>query len=198
MLATPTPAPARLPVSNHPHMARRTPFQDLYIDGLWNLHAGACVMLITLPRMANLVSQQDLAGVLRDGLGQTSHRVDRLETMLAHFDGPARVHAAEVEALIGHGARYVAGWPSGDVRDIAVATVARIAWHYAIPEYQLAAALAESIGYSQHATDLRAMLANVRLIDEALHRVIETHIPARSARSSYRMDARICAVTSKP
>ena len=182
MRTTTSPAPTRLAIGEHPHMTIGTPFEDLYIDGLWNLQAGARVMLVTLPRMADLISQQDLAAVLHDGLGQTSHRVERLEAMLVHFEGPARVHAAEVEALIGHGARYVAGWPSGSVRDIALGAVARIAWHYAIPEYELAAALAESIGYHQHAIDLRTMLANVCQIDETLHRIIEAHIAAHAPR----------------
>jgi ferritin-like metal-binding protein YciE len=183
MRSVTSPTPAPLATGQHSPMKTRTPLVDLYVDGLWNLHAGASVMLVELPRMAELVSHRDLATVLRDGLAQTSHRVERLEAMLIHFEGPARVHAEEVEALIGHGARYVAGWPSGDVRDIAVGTVARVAWHYAMPEYQVTAALAESIGYKQDAIDLRTMLANVRLMDETLHRIIEGRIAAGAPRA---------------
>ena len=155
--------------------------QDLYVDALWNLHAGARVMLVDLRLIADTVADQELAGAAYDYLAQVHHRLQRLEAMLARFSAPARVHAEEMETVTRHAVRYMASWGSGDVRDIAAGTVYRAAVHYMIPQYQLACALARSLGYTTHAADLEPMREALLASDEVMRHLVEQRINAHLA-----------------
>ncbi len=155
--------------------------EDLYVDALWNLHAGAQVMLVDLRLIADAVADQELAGAAYDYLAQVHHRRQALEAMLARFSAPARVHAEEMETVTRHAVRYMAFWGSGDVRDIAAGTVYRAAVHYMIPQYQLACALARSLGYSTHVADLEPMLDSLLSTDEVVRHLVEHRISAHLA-----------------
>ena len=149
---------------------------DLYVDTLWNLYATTNVMIVVLPRMADAVSHPELATVLRDALGQASHAAERLKAMLSHFPGPARVHATEIDTLIGVAARQLVSWPRGDPRDVALSTVVRCAIHTAIPGCELAVVLAETNDLPEHAGELKALRDQMQATDERLRRAAEQRI----------------------
>jgi ferritin-like metal-binding protein YciE len=157
-----------------------TSLQDVYVDALWDLRAGAEVTLRSLSPMLPAVSDHELAAALQGFLGEVSHRLQLLEVMVARFSVAARLHAEELETLAGHAMRFLADGPPGDVRDIGVAMVCRAAIHYAIPEYELACVLARALGYEKHAADLEPMLAAVLVTDKTLARLIEDRIRAHA------------------
>jgi ferritin-like metal-binding protein YciE len=161
--------------------AKRGSFPDLYVDLLWNLFGGAQLMKAKLPAMADTVSDQHLATLLRDTLGQASHAADQLTAMLAQFEGPARVHAAELETLLGDAARRLPDWPPGDTRDAVVTTVVRCVMHSAMPGCELAIVLAEVIGLTQHIDALQALHGQMRATDDSLRRLIDRRIRASHA-----------------
>ena len=151
-------------------------FPDLYVDVLWNLHAGARVLLATLPVMVERIADRELATVLRDLWGQASHAEEHLMTVLSHFDGPARMHAAEMETLIGVAMRRFGGWPRGDVHDVAASTVVRSAIHMAIPGCEMAIVLAKTIGSPEHVGGLEALRSQMQATDDNLRRLSEQRV----------------------
>jgi hypothetical protein len=153
---------------------------DLYVDALWNLDAGTRMMMVKLPRMADEISNQELATVLRDTLGQASHAEAQLTVMVSHFAGPARVHAVEMESLLGDTARRLADWAPGDPRDLYLNTVVRSVIHTAIPECELAIALAEVVGFPQHLGELKVFRSQMQASDESLRRMSDQQIRATS------------------
>ncbi len=120
---------------------------ELYLDLLWNIDASTRIMLAKLPTMASIASDPELATLLRDCFGLASHRHGELETILARFNQPARVHAAELETLIGNATRRLSGWAPGEAKDIALTVVVRTAIHMAIPACEIAMNLAAAVGY---------------------------------------------------
>jgi len=162
--------------------------QDVYVDALWDLRAGAEVTLRSLSPMVPAVSDHELAAALQVFLGQVSHRLQLLEVMVARFSVPARLHAEELETLAGHAMRFLADGPAGEVRDIGIATVCRAAIHYAIPEYELASVLARALGYEKHAADLEPMLAAVLATDKTIARLVEDQIRAHAPHATQHPD----------
>jgi ferritin-like metal-binding protein YciE len=162
--------------------------QDVYVDALWDLRAGAEVTLRSLSPMVPAVSDHELASALQVFLGEVSHRLQLLEVMVARFSVPARLHAEELETLAGHAMRFLADGPAGEVRDIGIATVCRAAIHYAIPEYELATVLARTLGYEKHAADLEPMLAAVLATDKTIARLVEDQIRAHTPHATQHPD----------
>jgi ferritin-like metal-binding protein YciE len=162
--------------------------QDVYVDALWDLRAGAEVTLRSLSPMVPAVSDHELASALQVFLGEVSHRLQLLEVMVARFSVPARLHAEELETLAGHAMRFLADGPAGEVRDIGIATVCRAAIHYAIPEYELATVLARTLGYEKHAADLEPMLAAVLATDKTIARLVEDQIRAHAPHATQHPD----------
>src|SRR5579862_1741013 len=93
---------------------------ELYLDTLWNLHASCGIMVAKLPTMAAIVSYPPLATALLGGWRVAGEHRDVLEGMVSRSGEPARVHAAEMEALLGEAARQFGGWSTGDARNLAV------------------------------------------------------------------------------
>jgi ferritin-like metal-binding protein YciE len=151
-------------------------FPDLYVDVLWNLRAGARVLTATLPLVVERIAYHEIATVLRDLWGQASHAEEQLSTVLSHFGGPARMHAAEMETLIGVAMRRFGNWPRGDAHDVAASMVLRSAIHTAIPGCELAIALAKAIGFPQHVRGLEALRAQMQTTDDNLRRLSEQRI----------------------
>jgi ferritin-like metal-binding protein YciE len=165
----------------------RGSMRELYVDALWNLHIGAHLMMAKVPAMADAVSDEELSTALRDIVGEASHAAKELLAMLSHFAGPARVHAAELEALVGDAARTLAAWPSGDPRDVAVSGVVRTALHSIMPGCELAIVLADVVGFPQYVGTLEALLHQTQTTDENLRRLGEERIRAayRTVRRPY-------------
>jgi ferritin-like metal-binding protein YciE len=151
-------------------------FPDLYVDVLWNLRAGARVLMATLPVMVERTTDREIATVLRDLWGQASHTDEQLNTVLSRFDGPARMHAAEMETLIGVAMRRFGSWPRGDPHDVAACAIVRAAIHTAIPGCELAIVLAKAIGFAQHVGGLEALRGQMQVTDDNLRRLSEQRI----------------------
>jgi ferritin-like metal-binding protein YciE len=145
---------------------------DLYLDALWDLHAGFSLVLRLLPRMAEAVSSPRLATAMRDALGPTSHAVERLSGILSDASRPGRGHAPELETLTGEAARRLSDWPHGVARDAGVGTVLRTALHLMIPYCELTSALADAVGAHLDAVTIRALDDLLRTTDATLRRLL--------------------------
>jgi ferritin-like metal-binding protein YciE len=154
---------------------------ELYVSLLWNLKASAAIMLIKLPALAAAASAPQLATLLRDCIGMTSHHHDALERILARFDRAAPGHAAELETLLGSAARQIADWSPGDVRDVALSSIVRCAIYMAIPACELAIDLARVLGYTAHINELTQMRSDMAAVDSRLQLMIRARLATHSA-----------------
>ena len=169
---------------------------QLYLDLLWNIDASARIMLTKLPVMADHATDVDLTTLLRDSIGVVSHHQFTLQNILKRFDQPARVHAAELETLVGHAAG-LADWPAGEVRDVALSDVVRTVIHMAIPPCEIAMNIAGALGYETQIEALASfhhdllntdgrLIGIVRGLLDAHTRWTGTHIAAGSPRNDAR------------
>ena len=153
---------------------------DLYVDVLWNVDASARIMLVKLPGLASAASDQEVATVLRDCLGVTSHHHAALERILAHFGKPSRAHDVELEALLGRAAQRLSELASSDTKDLAVCAVVRTALHMAIPQIEMAMNLAGALGYEAHIEPLASMLHDVLTTDGTLATIVRSRLDAHT------------------
>ena len=102
-------------------------FPELYFDLAWNLAASTRIMLLKLPSFVAAVSNPELVALLGDSLALTNLHNAALEAIVASLDRPARLHAAELESLLGTAGREFGAWPRGEVRDLALTSVIRAA-----------------------------------------------------------------------
>jgi hypothetical protein len=117
-------------------------------------------------------------------LALTGHHHDALEAIVLRFDRPARLHAAELETLLGTGAREISYWPAGETRDLALASILRSALYQAIPTCELAASLAGAFGQSGHVAELNRLREDIAATDAQLERMISARIAAHRLGSS--------------
>jgi ferritin-like metal-binding protein YciE len=153
---------------------------ELYVDLLWNIDASTRIMLAKLPTMASIASDADLATLLRDCFGLASHRHAELEAILSRFDQPARVHAAELETLIGNATRRISGWAPGEAKDIALMSVVRTAIHMAIPSCEIAMNLAAALGYETQVEPLASLRQDLLTRDAQFESIVRRLLDAHT------------------
>ena len=153
-------------------------FPEFYFDLVWSLAASARIMSVKLPSFVSAASSPELVTLLDDCLALTNHHNDALEGIVARLDRPARVHAAELESLLGTAAREFGGWPRGEVRDLALTGVLRSAVYMVIPTCELAISLATRLGYDHHVAALTRLREDIAATDSRLQLSIQTQIAA--------------------
>jgi ferritin-like metal-binding protein YciE len=153
---------------------------ELYHDMLWNIDASARIMLAKLPGMASIASDADLATLLRDYFGLVSHHHAALESILARFGQPARVHAAELEALVGNATRWLAERPSGEAKDVGLCAVVRTAINMVIPACEIAMNLAATVGYETQIETLASLRQDLLSSDARLVSIVRGLLDAHS------------------
>jgi ferritin-like metal-binding protein YciE len=151
----------------------RESFPELYLDLVWNLAASSGIMRLKLPVFATAASDSELVAVIGACLTITIEHHDALEAIVSREDRPARVHAAELEDLLGTAARQFAGQSSGPVRDVAFASLLRTVLHLAIPSYELAATLAGELGYDSQDRTLGRFRDEIATVDSHLERITQ-------------------------
>jgi len=162
---------------------RETPLgslPELYFDMLWNIDASTRIMIARLPTMASDASDGDLATLLRDCLGSSSHHHAELETILARFDKPARVHAAELETLVGTATQQLSEWEPGEPKDVALCAVVRTAIHTTLPVCEIAMNLAAVLGYDTQIEALASLRQDLLSKDATLVSICRGLIDAHS------------------
>jgi ferritin-like metal-binding protein YciE len=153
---------------------------ELYLDMLWNIDASTRIMIARLPMMASAASDSDLATLLRDSLGAASHHHAELETVLARLNRPARVHAEEIETLVGNATRQLSEWESGEPKDIALCAVMRAAIHTTLPVCEIAMNLAAVLGYETQIEALASLRQDLLSKDEDLVSIYRGLLDAHS------------------
>ena len=147
---------------------------ELYRDLVWNLAASARTMRLKLPAFASAASDPDLLILIADVLRRATESASALEAIASRADRPARVHAAELEALLSTAGRETAGWASGKAHDVALAAVLRTALHLAIPSYEVAMSLAPVVGYAAHRRALSQLGAGLGALDSRLQEIVQS------------------------
>jgi ferritin-like metal-binding protein YciE len=153
-------------------------FPEFYFDLLWNLAASARIMRLKLPGFITAASNPELATLLGDCLAMTSRHGDALEAIVSRLDRPARLHAAELESLLGTAAREFGDWPPGQLRDLALTAVLRGAVYMVIPACELAISLAARLGYDHHVATLTRLREDTAATDSRLQLAIQTQVAA--------------------
>ena len=159
---------SRLPVS----------FPEIYLDLVWNLAASTRIMRLKLPALMTGASNPELVAILGDCLALAGHHDAGLNGIVSRIDRPARVHAAELETLLGTADRELSGGSRGEARDLAISTVVRTAVYMAIPTCELATSLAVVLGYRHHVAALSRLREDIAVTDSRLQLVIRTQVTA--------------------
>jgi hypothetical protein len=153
-------------------------FAEIYLDLLWNLAASTRIMRLKLPTLIAGASNPELVTILGDCLALAGHHDAALNGIVSRIDRPARLHAAELETLLGTADRELSGWSRGEARDLAVTNVVRTAVYMAIPTCELATSLAAALGYRHHVTALSGLRQDIAMTDSRLQAVIRTQVTA--------------------
>jgi hypothetical protein len=153
-------------------------FPEFYFDLVWNLAASARIMRLKLPAFIAAASSPGLVTLLGDCLALTGHDNAALEAIVSRLDRPARLHAAELESLLGTAGREFGDWPPGQVRDLGLTGVLRAAVYMVIPTCDLAISLAARLGYDHHVATLTRLREHIAATDSRLQLAIQTQIAA--------------------
>jgi Domain of unknown function (DUF892) len=145
---------------------------QLYLDVLWNLASKATMLRVKLPAFASAASDPELVALLGDALGRSTEAANTLEATASRFERPGRMHAAELETLLGTVATEIAGWHAGKPRDVALTSVLRSAIHLSIPACELCISLAPVVGYPAHERVFARILNDVTTLDGRLRAII--------------------------
>lgn len=148
--------------------------RELYQDLVWNLAASSRTMRLKLSAFTSLASDLDLVATFAEALRLSAEHADALQALASRTDRPARVHAAELESLLGTAARLTGDWQSGRARDVALALVLRTATHLAIPSCELAMSLAAVVGYPAHRDTLSMLRSDLTALDARLRIVLHS------------------------
>ncbi len=166
------------PLADDLHHSPPDSFPELYYDLLWNLAASTRIMRLKLPGFITGASSPDLVTLFGDCLALTSHHEAALDAIVSRLDRPAHLHAAELESLLGTGAREFGAWPLGDVRDLALTSTMRAAVYMATPACELAISLAARLGYDHHLPTLTRLREDIAATDSRLQLAIQTQVAA--------------------
>jgi hypothetical protein len=153
---------------------------EFYLDLVGNLAASSRIMVLKLPAFATAATDGELVGIVGQCLTLSIGHRDALEAIVSHLDRPPRLHAAELEDLLGTGAREMSGWRPGTIRDLGLAGLLRTALHLAFPSYELARSLAAELGYESQDHTLSRLRHEVGSIDSHLQRVTQQLVTGRA------------------
>jgi hypothetical protein len=156
-------------------------FPEIYLDLLWNLAASTRIMRLKLPSLIAAASNPELVAILGDCLALTGHHEAALNAIVSHIDRPARLHAAELETLLGTADRELNGWSRGEARDLATTNVVRTAVYMATPTCELAMSLAKLFGNRHQVAALTRLREDITLTDSRLHAALRTQVTAHPA-----------------
>jgi len=153
-------------------------FPEIYLDLLWNLAASTRIMRLKFPKLIAGASNPELVAILGDCLALTGHHDGALNAIVSSIDRPARLHAAELETLLGTAEGELGGWSRGEARDLAITNLVRTAVYMAIPTCDLAMSLGAVLGYRHHVAALSRLREDITVTDSRLQLVIRTQVTA--------------------
>lgn len=150
-------------------------FEDLFSEGLEDLHDSENQILKALPKMIAAASSEELAQAFQEHLDQTKEHVQRLQTV---FDAmgvePGGKPSSAMAGLLAEGDRLVGELQKSPVLDAALIGAAQRVEHYEIVGYRMLRALAEILGQLDAAELLQETLEEEEETDETLADIAES------------------------
>jgi ferritin-like metal-binding protein YciE len=144
-------------------------FRELYIDELKDLYNAENQLVKALPKMAKAASSPKLRQGFEEHLEQTKGHVERLEEIFQLMnESPKGKKCKAMEGLIKEGSEITEEDFEGAVLDAALIGAAQRVEHYEMAAYGTAAAFANVLAESKHASLLEQTLAEEKDTDEKL------------------------------
>jgi ferritin-like metal-binding protein YciE len=139
-----------------------------------------------LPKMIKKASNQDLADLLEEHLGQTEEQLERLDEAFAELEESPKGHACLAMAGLIDEGKEMLQLKLGDVAtDVLIIDSAQAVEHYEIAGYATVLSYADMLGYDKVADLLEETLEEEEAADDKLYAVLEEILVMEESEEDY-------------
>ncbi|WP_029032242.1 ferritin-like domain-containing protein [Salinarimonas rosea] len=143
--------------------------RDLYLVELQEMRSAEDLMARTMPTLARRASNEPLARMLSDDVGETSAHRDRLAAILGGHGADAGEHRDQsMAALVAEADKWSGMIEDPACRDTALIASAQRLQHYEIAAYGSLATWAKQLGFEEDLAVLLDILDEEKKADETL------------------------------
>jgi ferritin-like metal-binding protein YciE len=154
---------------------------DLYVDELKDLYNAEHQLLSALPKMVKAATDKRLAKAFTDHLAETTHQVERLESIFKKLDvSPKGKVCHAMKGLLEEGKEAISDDAEETVRDAALIAAAQRVEHYEMAGYGCVRTFARLLGEDEAADLLQETLNEEGAADMKLTKLAETVINAEA------------------
>ena len=152
-----------------------TTAQDLFIDELKDIYSAEKQAIKSYPRIAKVVSSEELKQALQEHLAQTKGQLERLDRVFEILEKRSGGKTCEaMKGLLEEASESIEEIEQGPVLDVAIIAAAQRIEHYEIAAYGTVATLAQAMGQTEIYELLAQTLQEEKDTDQLLTGVSES------------------------
>lgn len=143
--------------------------QSVYVEQLKDMYSAEKQLVEALPKMAAAANDQSLQEAFHNHLEQTRHHMTTVQAILDEMgENPGNKKCVAMEGLVEEGSHVIKTKGDPQAKDAALILAAQKVEHYEIASYGGLRAYADTLGYSDVATQLQGILDQEYEADQKL------------------------------
>jgi len=146
--------------------------QSVYVEQLKDMYSAEKQLVEALPKMAAAANDQSLQQAFQDHLEQTRQHMTTVRAILDEMgENPGNKKCVAMEGLVEEGSHVIKTKGDPQAKDAALILAAQKVEHYEIASYGGLRAYADTLGFSDVATQLQSILDQEYEADQKLDNI---------------------------